>query len=920
MDSEKTAQPSSQSGNKSAVRLFTSLLVLFACLVSPIIGSADTPSVRDRIEGQMPSVVKNLQPTGRLSSTNRLRLSIHLALRHPDALTNFLSQLYAPGSAGYRHYLTPDEFDSRFGPTEEDYEAVAAWAVRNGFDIAARHPNRLWLEASAPASVVEAALNVTLRTYQHPAENRVFFAPDSEPSLDSGLRVLSIAGLDNYARPHPMSFSRPLTLTDSQGPSPRAIGSGPNGNLAGNDFRAAYAPGVALKGSGQTVGLLEFDGYYPSDITSYNKSNSIPNIPLQNILLDGFDGTPGAANDEVALDIDMVACMAPGLQAIVVYEAGPNGNQNDILAAMSTNTAINQFSCSWGFGTLSTADQATMDNYFMKMDAQGQTFLNAVGDNGAFSGPVDPPADDPYITQVGGTALGTAGPESPWLSEIVWNSQEGTGAYTSGSGGISTTYPIPSWQQGVNMSANGGSTTFRNSPDVAAAADNIFLVADDGQLVTIVGTSAAAPLWAGFIALANQAATTAGLPSVGFINPAIYNIGASSGYSAAFDDITVGNNYSGTPGQFYASPGYDLCTGWGSPIGGPLIIALAQPDGFIITPGRGPVASGSTGGPFSAATQIFSFANTGSSSLSWSLGTATSWLTVSDTQGSLPPGGSGAITVTLNSAADLLAAGVYTGQLWITNLTSGLAQLRQFTLQVDQNLILDGGFEAGNFSYWVLAGNSKIYNDNYATATFKPGRSGSSYSPHSGLYFAYLAQSGSLAYLDQPIPTKPGQRYLLSFWLENPVASTPNEFKIQWDTNSAAPIFDQTDMKPFTWTNYQFTVQATSALTTLQFGSRNDRSFFGLDDVTLTPLPPLTVASPMLSANILITPANPPAIQFSWPAVVGAVYQIQYNDNLLSPGSWLSFGSPITATSTNITISTPTTLGAVQFYRLLLVQ
>ena len=127
-------------------------------------------------------------------------------------------------------------------------------------------------------------------------------------------------------------------------------------------------------------------------------------------------------------------------------------------------------------------------------------------------------------------------------------------------------------------------------------------------------------------------------------------------------------------------------------------------------------------------------------------------------------------------------------------------------------------------------------------------------------------------------------------------------------------------MKPFTWTNYQFTVQATSALTTLQFGSRNDRSFFGLDDVTLTPLPPLTVASPMLSANILITPANPPAIQFSWPAVVGAVYQIQYNDNLLSPGSWLSFGSPITATSTNITISTPTTLGAVQFYRLLLVQ
>jgi len=284
--------------------------------------------------------------------------------------------------------------------------------------------------------------------------------------------------------------------------------------------------------------LLQFDGYYPGDIAAYKKQTGLPQVPLQVILLNGFDGTPttgpNSGNGEVALDIEMAVSMAPNLDRIVLYEAGPNGTGNEVLNLMVTNTAIKQFSSSWGFPPLSNADRATMDNYFMQMGAQGQTFFCASGDIGAVGGLIEPPCDDPYITRVGGTALGTSSPGGPWLSETVWNVQEGPGVNTS-SGGISGRYPIPSWQQGVNMSDNRGSTKMRNIPDVAAAADNIFLVADNGQLETSGGTSAAAPLWAGFIALANQAAANTGLPSVGFINPALYQLGANASSAAVFD-------------------------------------------------------------------------------------------------------------------------------------------------------------------------------------------------------------------------------------------------------------------------------------------------------------------------------------------------------------------------------------------------
>jgi len=859
------------------------------------------------MSGQMPEVVPSLKPLGRLDGPARLRLSINLPLHDQGALSNLIQQIYDPAHPLYHHYLTPDEFDARFGPSEADYQAVIAWATRSGFTITDRHHNRMILGVNASVTDIERALRVTMRTYAHPTERRTFFAPDAEPSLDMSLPILNIGGLDNFARPHPANLRR-APLKVSAKATALNIGSGPNGNLAGMDYRAAYAPGVSLTGTGQKVGLLEFDGYFPGDITTYESQVGVADVPLDVILLDEFDGEPGEADGEVALDIEMAISMAPGLSSMVLFEAGPEGVPTDVLDAMSTNADIKQLSCSWFFGPITTGTRTKMEDYFMTFAVQGQSFFVASGDLGADTNGVaiSPPGDDPNVTLVGGTVLATAGPGSAWMSETVWNSQEGPG-YDESSGGVSTSYPIPSWQTGVSMTANNGSKAKRNCPDVAMSADNMFIVADDGQFETTGGTSCSSPLWAGFMALVNQQAVALGQPAVGFLNPALYHIGTNSAYTACFDDITIGNNTNTTSSiHWLAVPGYDLCTGWGSPSGGSLIIALTQPDGFQITPGRGAVANGPAGGPFTILTQTFSLTNTGNAALNWSLGATPVWLNVSGTNGTLAAGGGGSsVSLSLNAAANLLPVGVYMAELWFTNVSSGLTQLRQFTVQVGQDLVLDGGFEAADFCYWILSGDSSIYTNNFTDFSYDP--YGLDYPAYQGTNFAALGQVSDLAYLSQSLPTQPGQLYLLSFWLENNTGATPNQFLVQWSTNSfsANAIYDQTDLGTFDWKNLEFVVAASSNITTLQFGARNDNDFFGLDNVSVLAVMPPTIQTAAAVNGTL---------QLTFSAVPGAEYQLQYTTNL-AQGSWTDLGNIIPATSNPMPGSAAMGLDSQRFYR-----
>jgi len=263
--------------------------------------------------------------------------------------------------------------------------------------------------------------------------------------------------------------------------------------------------------------------------------------------------------------------MAPGLSQVIVYEAGPSGQPNTILNRMATDNLAKQISSSWTW-----SGSPTSDGIFQQLAAQGQSFFQASGDSDAYTGSIPQPADSPYITTVGGTTLTTSGPGGTWVSETTWNwFNRGTGT-DGASGGISTLYTIPSWQQGISMSANQGSTTMRNIPDVALTADNVLVAYNNGTSGAVGGTSCAAPLWAGFMALINQQALANGKQPIGFINPAIYSLAQGTGYSSSFHDITTGNNTNLTsPAKFFAVSGFDLCTGWGTPAGSGLINALA---------------------------------------------------------------------------------------------------------------------------------------------------------------------------------------------------------------------------------------------------------------------------------------------------------------------------------------------------------
>ncbi|MCE0485230.1 MAG: S53 family serine peptidase [Methylacidiphilales bacterium] len=441
------------------------------------------------LRAHVPAAVARLTPQGHLSALQNLQLAISLPLRNQQPLTDLLRQISDPASPQYRQYLTPAQFTERFGPTEQDYQGLIDFAKSHGLRVTGTHPNRVILDVEGSVSTVENTFHVKMWSYQHPSENRKFYAPDMEPSIDLSIPILGISGLSNYSLPHPRyKFNTALASPNS--------GSASNGGYMGNDFRNAYVPGVSLTGSGQTVGLLQFDGYTTSDITYYENLTGRSNVPITNVLLDGFSGTPTGSGGEVevSLDIEMVLSMAPGVSDIMVYEAGPGGNWHDILNRIANDNLAKQVSCSWYIP--GGAADPTADEIFQQMAAQGQSFFTASGDYDAFTGLIPFPGDTPYATEVGGTILNTTSSGGSYASETAWNRNNGIGT----GGGVSTQYSIPSWQQGISMTANLGSTTMRNVPDVALTAENVYVRAD-GVDYSVGGTSCAAPLWAGFTAL-----------------------------------------------------------------------------------------------------------------------------------------------------------------------------------------------------------------------------------------------------------------------------------------------------------------------------------------------------------------------------------------------------------------------------------
>ena len=638
------------------------------------------------------------KPIGHPPSDQILTLDVVLPLRDQAGLDEFLSELYDPSSAYYRQYLTPREFTARFGPTQADYDAVVSFMQAHGFAVVGGSRDGMDVQIKGTISSVERAFHVSMGAYRHPSEDRAFYGPDREPTTDLAIPLWHISGLDNYSIPHPRLVTR-SDFAKAHGIEPEAVvshattGSGPSASFLGSDMRAAYYGGTALTGAGENLGLFEFLGTDLADLNTYFKNaGQTNNVPITLLSTDGtstscVDSRAGGNCDDTEQTLDMTQAlgMAPGLASLVVYVGSTD---TAIISAMTTHNPLpTTIGCSWGW---TPADPSTLNPYFQKMAAQGQNFFAASGDSSTWSSSNEAwPADDAFVVSVGGTDLITASAAGPWKSETAW---------TDSGGGISPDrIAIPSWQQlsGVINSSNKGSTTLRNGPDVSANANFTFYTCAD-QTSCLAnnygGTSFAAPMWAGYIALVNQQLAEDGKPSIGFLNPTIYAQNVTSAYATDFHDIT-----SGTSGSFSATTGFDLVTGWGSPNGQGLIDALtgsststpsftlsASPSSLSITQGKtgtdtitvgdvdgftGSVTLAASGLPSGVTASFATNPTTGNSVLtltassSASPGTAT--VTITGTSGSLTATTTISVTITSSSCTPTtIVPFIFTSGAW----------------------------------------------------------------------------------------------------------------------------------------------------------------------------------------------------------------------------------------------------------------
>ena len=256
---------------KAIKRTCLSLLFLAA-----VVSFGTTASqAQSALTRHMHEVTRNgeAKPVSRLPQDQTMQLHVVLPLRDQASLDVFLSELYNPESPTYRQYLTPAQFTAMFGPSQEDYDAVVAWAKASGFTILGGSRDGMDLQIKGSVATIEKAFHLTMRTYQHPTENRIFHAPDAEPTTSLPFSLWHVSGLDNYSIPTTRRVKRE-DYAKAHGISPEEVvshattGSGPSASFLGSDMRAAYYGGTALTGAGQNLGLFEYEGTDLADLNT----------------------------------------------------------------------------------------------------------------------------------------------------------------------------------------------------------------------------------------------------------------------------------------------------------------------------------------------------------------------------------------------------------------------------------------------------------------------------------------------------------------------------------------------------------------------------------------------------------------------------------------------------------------------------
>ncbi len=488
-----------------------------------------------------------------------VQFALTLPVRNRSELNQLTRDQYTPGSPSYHHFLTPAEFHQRFSPTTAEYAALKALARQMGLTVRGEHASRTILDVSAPAATIRSLFRTQMEWRMTP-EGRRYLAPQGEASVPSEMRLMKagVVGLNS----HPLSTH----LRGFRRAEAPHAGKGGNGSYQPADIRAAYNVN-SIQNGGQTVAIYELSSANYNDAATYANAFGLNNPTITQVKVNG--GTSDkSGSTEVMLDIEMVMAIA-NPTSMIVY-TGPNSYSGALgtYQKIADDALANQVSVSWGMPEQYQAGGGAQaeNTIFTQMVSEGIAVFVASGDQAAYDNKssisVDDPASQPNVTSVGGTNLQTDSSQN-YVSESVWhtNSTEG------GGGGISTLWPIPSYQQGISFNGGTGqvSTSMRNVPDVSLDADPAtgYLIYDSngGGWGVVGGTSAAAPLWAGFWSLVNngiEAANGAG-NRAGFANPLLYQLGNSGAYDTDFHDVQSGNN-----AHYNAVAGYDTASGWGS--------------------------------------------------------------------------------------------------------------------------------------------------------------------------------------------------------------------------------------------------------------------------------------------------------------------------------------------------------------------
>ena len=585
--------------HKKRLFAFLSLVILMLVLTVNNRTLAISPDGFVKLSGHIPSqAISQSVLIGQADPNEKISLAIALPLRNQIQLDDFLHRLYDPADPQYGHYLTSAQFADNFGPSQATYASVMAFVKSAGLTVTQTYNSRSLLDVSGSESIVEQAFAVHLNQYKS-ADGHVFHAPSENPSVPTSISqaISGIVGLDNASNWHPNNVR--LSSVEGMQFGTNQIGAGPGGGLTPLDIHRIYDfdPNLAFGGVGETLGLFELDGYRISDINAYNQfyftqaGGGVTSLPIiQNVLIDGFSGTPGSSADEVTLDIELQLATARFVKKIIVYEA-PNSTSGvvDTYHRIANDNQAIEISSSWGSTEQSTtaSTRNSENSAFQQMAAQGQTIFVASGDTGAYADgsslSVQDPASQPYVTAVGGTTLSTNS-SGNYLSEAPWANpnqhyQYSGGPYLphglGGGGGISSFWPLPSYQSGFISIASFGSPTMRNIPDVSLNADpnTGYSIYYNGAWTIYGGTSCAAPIWAGYVAQVNSNRDSGSRKSgLGFLNPTLYAIARGARYSNDFHDI---NNY-GTNLYYPAVGGYDDATGLGSLDGYNLYTDLLQ--------------------------------------------------------------------------------------------------------------------------------------------------------------------------------------------------------------------------------------------------------------------------------------------------------------------------------------------------------